>query len=91
MDEFRLLKAQLDKQNGVQQRWSKAKLRRVRQLNDFDIEKYDQWIELPDEVSTTEYSSKTRGFVQNMKGSTELMPMFALSYYKYRNGLTELS
>lgn len=91
MDEFHLLKAQLDKQNGVQQRWSKAKLRRVRQLNDFDIEKYDQWIELPDEVSTTEYSSKTRGFVQNMKGSTELMPMFALSYYKYRNGLTELS
>lgn len=91
IDEFRLLKAQLDKRNGVQQRWSKAKLRSVRRLNDFDIEKYDQWIELPDEVSTTEYTSKTRGYVQNIKESTDLMPMFTLSYHKYRNGLTELS
>ena len=52
LDEFRVLKAQMNKHLGIQQRWSKEKLRQVRKMNDFDIEKYDRWIVLGEEVST---------------------------------------
>ena len=87
LDEFRVLKAQMSKHLGLQQRWSKEKLRRVRKMNDFDIEKYDQWIVLNDEVSTPQYSSKIRGYIQNREVSTDYMPLYFLSLQPYSNGI----
>ena len=89
LDEFRVLKAQMNKHLGIQQRWSKEKLRSVRKMNDFDIEKYDQWIVLNDEVSTPQYSSKIRGYIQNREVSTDYMPLYFLSLQPYSNGINE--
>ena len=89
LDEFRVFKAQMDKHLGVQQRWSKAKLRQVRKMSDVDVEKYDRWVVLDDDVSTPQYKNEYRGNVQNRKVDIELMPMFAISYYPYKNGIKE--
>jgi tetratricopeptide (TPR) repeat protein len=79
----------MDKHLGVQQRWSKAKLRQVRKMSDVDVEKYDRWVVLDDDVSTPQYKNEYRGNVQNRKVDIELMPMFAISYYPYKNGIKE--
>ena len=89
LDEFRVLKAQMNKHLGIQQRWSKEKLRQVRKMNDFDIEKYDRWIVLGEEVSTPQYSSNIRGYIQNRRVSTDYMPMYFLSYQSYTNGVND--
>ena len=89
LDEFQVLKAQMNKHLGIQQRWSKEKLRQVRKMNDFDIEKYDQWIVLNDEISTPQYSSKVRGYIQNREVSFDYMPLYGLSLQSYSNGISE--
>ncbi|MBR1469793.1 MAG: tetratricopeptide repeat protein [Prevotella sp.] len=87
LDEFRVTKAQLDKHLGIQQRWSKNKLREMRKLSDIDVEKYDQWVVIDDEVTTPEYKNDYRGSVQNRDVETELLPMFSLSLMPHRSGL----
>lgn len=86
-DEFRVTKAQLDKHQGIQQRWSKNKLREMRKLSDVDVEKYDQWVVIDDEVTTPEYKNDYRGSVQNREVKTDLLPMFSLSLMPRRSGL----
>lgn len=87
LDEFRVTKAQLDKHLGIQQRWSKSKLREVRKMSDIDVEKYDQWVVVDDEVMTPQYENDYRGSVQNRDVTSELMPMFSLSLMPYRSGV----
>lgn len=87
MDEFRVTKAQLDKHLGLQHRWSASKLREMRKLSDIDVEKYDQWVVVDDEVTTTQYHNDYRGNVQNRHVESELLPMFSLSYMPYRGGV----
>ncbi len=90
MDEFRIMKAQMDKHLGVQPRWSRSKLRKVRHQSDIDVNKYDQMVIADDNVVVEhEYKSKYRGLVQNQKVDDGFLPMYQLSYYKYDNGVKE--
>ena len=87
LDEFRVMKAQLDKHLGIQQRWSKSKLREMRKLSDIDVEKYDQWVVVDNDVVTPQYKNEYRGTVQNRQVGSDLMPLFSLSFIPYRGGV----
>ncbi len=87
LDEFRVTKAQLDKHLGIQQRWSKSKLREMRKLSDVDVEKYDQWVVVDEEVVTPQYKNEYRGQVQNRQVENELMPLFSLSFMPNHSGI----
>lgn len=89
LDEFRVFKAQMNKHLGVQQRWSRAKLNQVRRMSDIDVDKYDQLVIADDDIvtKTTEYKNSYRGEVQNREVAAEFLPMFQLSYLKYKNGI----
>ena len=78
MDEFRIMKAQMDKHQGVQRRWGKTKLNAMRSLGDIDPEKYDQLV--VDENVTEEHKneSASRGKVQNQRSGTHLLPYLAV-------------
>ena len=90
LDEFRVLKARLDKQQGIQQRWSKSKLREVRKMSDVDVEKYDQWVVVDEDVVTPQYNSEYRGAIQNRVVENVFMPLFSLSYMPYVGGVRTL-
>lgn len=87
-DEFRIFKAQMNKHIGIQQRWSKAKLRQVRKRSEIDLSKYNQ-IVVDDEPPKVEheYNSVYRGQVQNREVDEDFMPMYRLSYYGGSNGV----
>ncbi|MBR5656318.1 MAG: tetratricopeptide repeat protein [Prevotella sp.] len=87
MDEFRVLKAQMDKHLGIQQRWSKNKLREVRKMSDIDVEKYDQWVVVDEDIVTPQFKNDYRGAVQNRNVNNELLPMFLLSFMPYQGGM----
>ena len=90
MDEFRIMKAQMNKHLGVQPRWSRSKLRKVRHQSDIDVNKYDQMVIADDNVVVEhDYKSKYRGLVQNQKVDEGFLPMYMLYYYKYDNGVNE--
>ncbi len=85
MDEFRILKAQMDKHVGIQPRWSKNQIRATRKKSEIDMSKYNQIVVEDEEVVEHEYESVYRGKVQNRKFDIEYMPMYTLSYVKYNN------
>ncbi len=74
MDEFRIMKAQMDKHQGVQRRWGKAKLNAMRNLGDIDPEKYDQLVVDEDVTEEHKYESAYRGKVQNQRTDAQLLP-----------------
>lgn len=78
MDEFRIMKAQMDKHQGVQRRWGKAKLNAMRSLGDIDPEKYDQIVVDDNVTEEHQYESAYRGKVQNQRTSTQLLPYLAI-------------
>lgn len=86
-DEFRILKAQMDKHLGIQPRWSKNKQKEVRKLSDIDMNKYNQLVEADENEVEHEYASAYRGKVQNRKVDDELMPMYELSFLQQTEGL----
>ena len=86
-DEFRVIKAQMDKSLGIQPRWSKSKTKEVRKQSDIDPEKYSQLVEADDQKMDHEYSSAYRGKIQNRRVEDALMPMYALNYMRYNNGV----
>lgn len=75
-DEFRILKAQIDKRFGKQPRLSKKQMRK---RSDDDIEKYNQLAVADEQEMKHEYQSDYRGRVQNRKVTLEYMPMYLLS------------
>lgn len=89
LDEFRVFKAQMNKTLGVQPRWSRAKLKQVRRMSDVDLSKYDQLVIDDDAIVTkqNEYGNSYRGEVQNREVKDDFLPMFSLSYMKYKNGV----
>ncbi len=89
LDEFRVFKAQMNKHLGVQPRWSREKLRQVRRMSDIDVEKYDQWVVLDDEVTTPEYKNEYRGEIQNRNVAVDFQPMYMLSFMPYKNGIND--
>lgn len=78
-DEFRILKAQMDKHLGVQHRWSRGKLTAMRKLNDIDIEKYDQLVIEDSQEKQHDYKSEYRGKIQNKNVEDSFQPYIALS------------
>ena len=79
LDEFRILKAQIDKRYGKRQpRLNRQQMRR-RSDND-DPEKYNQIVIADDQEVEHEYKSEYRGRVQNHRTDDTLLPMFALTF-----------
>lgn len=82
-DEFRILKAQMDKRYlGRQPRLSKEQ---IRKRSDLDIEKYNQLAVADEQEMEHEYQSEYRGKVQNRKVVLDYLPMYMLSYEVEQN------
>jgi tetratricopeptide (TPR) repeat protein len=75
-DEFRILKAQIDKRFGHQPRLSPKQMRK---RSDEDIEKYNQLAVADEQEMEHEYQSEYRGRVQNRRVDMDYMPMYMLS------------
>lgn len=76
LDEFRILKAQIDKRYGKQPRLSKKQMRK---RSDDDIEKYNQLAVADEQEIGHEYQSDYRGRVQNRRVGMDYMPMYMLT------------
>lgn len=88
MDEFRILKAQMDKHLGKQPRWSRKKLAEIRKKSELDPDKYNELVVEDDSTMVHEYKSDYRGRVQNRSIAAEFQPYVVLSPYSYSNALT---
>lgn len=88
MDEFKILKAQMDKRLGKQPRWSKAKQQAMRKRSEIDPEKYNQLVVEDEQGVDHEYKSEFRGRVQNRAVEAETLPLYALSFFRYDNGIS---
>ena len=86
LDEFKVLKAQMDKHIGIQPRWSKAQAKATRKKSEIDFDKYNSVVVEDEEPAVEhEYASVYRGKVQNRKVDVERMPMYHLSLMRYNN------
>jgi tetratricopeptide (TPR) repeat protein len=83
-DEFRILKAQIDKRYGHQPRLSKKQMRK---RSDEDIEKYNQLAVADEQEMEHEYQSEYRGKVQNRRVGMDYLPMYELSTEPQRNSV----
>ena len=84
LDEFRILKAQMDKRAGKQPRLSK---RQMRKRSDEDMEKYNQLVVADEQEVEHEYKSDYRGRVQNRKAEMTWQPMYALTFVRPQDEL----
>jgi len=84
MDEFRILKAQIDKRFGKQPRLSNKQMRK---RSDEDIEKYNQLAVADEQEMEQEYQSDYRGRVQNRRVDMDYMPMYVLSMERDQNAV----
>ena len=82
MDEFRILKAQLDKRMGKQPRLSPKQMRK---RSDEDIEKYNQLAVADEQEIQPEYQSDYRGRVQDRRVPMDYMPMYVLSTERHQS------
>ena len=87
-DEFRILKIQMDKHLGIQQRWSKSKLNAMRKLSDVDPEKYDQNVIEDQQEQAHEYKSEYRGKVQNRQVTESYMPYIVMTTTTKQMGMS---
>lgn len=76
-DEFRILKAQMDKRYGGKQ--PRLNKRQMRKRSDDDPEKYNQLVVADEDGVEHEYTNSYRGRVQNRKADMAYMPMYALT------------
>jgi hypothetical protein len=83
-DEFRILKAQIDKRYGHQPRLSKKQMRK---RSDEDIEKYNQLAVADEQEMEHEYQSEYRGRVQDRRVGMDYMPMYVLSTQPQQNNV----
>lgn len=89
LDEFRVFKAQADKHLGIQQRWSRSKLKAVRKRSEVDLSKYNDIVVEDKPRVEHEYNSGYRGAIQNRDVEIAFLPMFQLSYFTYSNGVRD--
>jgi len=87
-DEFRILKAQMNKHLGYQKRWSRSKLSAMRKLSDIDPEKYNQIVVEDEQDDDHEYKSEYRGKVQNRQVKEQYQPYLALTICNKVSGVT---
>jgi len=76
-DEFRILKAQIDKRYGGRQ--PRMKKRPMRKRSDEDLEKYNQLVVADEQEMENDYKNDYRGRVQNHKVEATCQPMYELS------------
>ena len=79
LDEFRILKAQIDKRYGKQPKMTQ-KQRQMRKRSDEDLEKYNQLVVADEQEVEHEYASDYRGRVQNRKAEMNYLPMYGLTF-----------
>ncbi len=87
MDEFRILKAQMDKHIGKQQRWSKEKLKEMRKRSEINLDKYNEIVVEDEPHIEHEYKSQYRGAIQNRDVEVAFLPMYRMSYFTTSNGV----
>ena len=87
LDEFKILKAQMDKHQGKQPRWSASKTKQMRKRSDIDPEKYNQIVVADENKVEHEYESDYRGRVQNRSVEQSFRPMYFLAMSPYDNGV----
>ena len=80
LDEFRILKAQMDKRYGGKQ--PRMKKRPVRKRSDEDMEKYNQLVVADEQDIENDYKNDYRGKVQNHKVEATYLPMYELALEK---------
>ena len=83
LDEFRILKAQMDKRYGGKQ--PRMKKRPVRKRSDEDMEKYNQLVVADEQDIENDYKNDYRGKVQNHKVEATYLPMYELALEKVVN------
>ena len=76
-DEFRILKAQMDKRYGGKQ--PQMKKHQMRKRSDEDLEKYNQLVVADEQEVKNEYKNEYRGRVQNHRVEVAYLPMYELS------------
>lgn len=90
-DEFKLLKAQLDKQNGVKdkdvaqnknQEAEEDEGNKTRKKSDKNMNNYRRIVIADDSEAEQRYTSDYRGRVQDKNVNIKLEPMYALTYYE---------
>lgn len=90
-DEFKLLKAQLDKQNGVKdkdvaqnknQEVEEDEGNKTRKKSDKNMNNYRRIVIADDSEAEQRYTSDYRGRVQDKNVNIKLEPMYALTYYE---------
>lgn len=82
LDEFRILKAQIDKRYGGRQpRLSKKQRKR----SDEDMEKYNQLVVADEQEVENDYKNDYRGRVQHHKVEATYLPMYELSLMPVRS------
>ena len=88
-DEFKVLKAQLDKQNGVSQNNQTADNsesgNRTRKKSDKNMNNYRKIVVADNEEGEEKYKSEYRGRVQDKNVTIEPKPMFVLTYNEKHN------
>lgn len=83
-DEFRVLKAEMEKRTGTYR--SKAKTRKKSERNPEDYNKLVE--EDTQQPESREYASEYRGKVQNRQTELQPMPLYVMTYYKRKSGLS---
>ena len=82
-DEFKVLKAQLDAQNGkTSQKQTASADDKTRKKSDKNMNNYRKIIVADSEDETTKYKTDYRGRVQDRNVTILPQPMFALTYYE---------
>ncbi len=86
-DEFKLLKAQIDRQNGVNSNKTTADAsdEKTRKKSDKNMNNYRKIVVADNANDEQRYKSEYRGKVQDRNVRVELQPMYALTYYEKRN------
>ena len=85
LDEFRILKAQMDKRYGGRQ--PRLNRQQMRRRSDEDLEKYNQLVVADEQEVEHEYKSEYRGRVQHHKTDDTLLPMFGLTLLHQSGGV----
>ena len=81
-DEFKVLKAQLDQQNGKQTANNQADKERTRKKSDKNMNNYRKVVVADNSELESKYRNEYRGRVQDRNINIMPQPMFVLSYYE---------
>lgn len=81
-DEFKLLKAQLDRQTGANKQTAQADKERTRKKSDKNVNNYRKIVVADNNELESKYKNEYRGRVQDRNVNIVPQPMFVLSYYE---------